>query len=66
MTEDVNRLLTRIQHMERARDTYAFENRRLLNLLGLADQLVAASITGNGLDFAHYRDLYRQARQEPA
>ena len=62
---DINRHLTRIQHLERARDLYADENRRLHQLLTLADAIVAASILGNGLDFARHRTAYLAARQGP-
>ena len=62
---DLQRTLTRIQHLERARDTYALENRNLLELLALADRMTAASILGNGLDFANARKAYLDARRGP-
>lgn len=62
---DLERTLTRIQHLERARDTYALENRNLLALLALADRMTAASILGNGLDFANARKAYLEARRGP-
>ena len=62
---DISRHLTRIQHLERARDTFAAENRALLELLALADRMTAASIIGNGVDFAQARAAYLDARRGP-
>lgn len=62
----IERLETRLHHLERANELYAREHRRLNELLTRADALVAASIVGNGLDFARNRTLYLDARKGPA
>lgn len=61
---DINRHLTRIQHLERARDTFAEENRQLLKLLVLTDQMVKASWDGNGVEFARKRQAFETARDD--
>lgn len=62
---DINRTLTRIQHLERARDLYADENRRLNELMLLADKVVTAVNARNAIDLMHACKHYLDARQGP-
>lgn len=63
---------TRITHLERKIDAYRADVRlaeqRAINLeqiLVLADAVVAASLLGNGTDFARQRTAYLDARRGP-
>lgn len=73
MRTDTTWFETKITHLERKIDAYKTDariaelrNLQLQELLVLADALVAASLLGNGTDFARQRNAYLDARKHPA
>lgn len=71
MTNDFNWFQTKLAHAERKTDAYRTDVKiaelrieKLQQLLGIADQLVAASLAANGIEFAKQRTAYLTARAD--